>query len=325
MIENNLNLFEYSLDNREPFIDDYYLKSGNLLISEDPQKPTELMRTNAALIEAITAYNFVKKHGNKAAVLDALEAVLIAVKSRNINYSEFVSFWPVVDISHSIFIKMNHKEQLETLENIVEKYIELRHPYYLAYGYSSTTLQVGKDAKAHKESGGLGVHKVAAILNTVGFKHVDADSVEDFIGAGDKKYIEADKKGKKLFKKLLTAYDIRFLWSNKKEKKLPDVLIKFKDHIFIVEHKHMKESGGGQDKQINEIISLISFQEKNPKIHYISFLDGIYFNLFAKKDMNNGKILTQLKNIKKYLDMNPQNYFVNTAGFKKLIDGLIQN
>jgi len=321
-MENNLKIFEHSLANLEPFVDDYYLKSGNLLIAEDPKNPTQLMKMNAALIEAITAYAFVKKHGNKSAKIDALEAITSAVKSKNINYSEFVSFWPVVDISHSIFIKMNHDMQLETIENIVEKYLEFRHPIYLTYGYSPTTLQVGKDAKAHKESGNLGVRKVAAMLNASGFKHADTDTVDDFISKGDKKYIEADKKGKKLFKKLLTAYGIRFLWSNKKEKKLPDVLIKFKDHIFIVEHKHMKESGGGQDKQINEIISLISFQEKNSKIHYISFLDGVYFNLFSKKDIKNGKILTQSENIKKYLGMNPQNYFVNTAGFKKLIDGL---
>ena len=321
-MEYNLKLFEYSLNNREPFIDDYYLKSGNLLISEDPKKPTDTMRNNAALIEAITAYSFVKKHGNNAAVLDALEAVRVAVKSKNINYSEFVSFWPVADISHSIFMEMNDRDQLETLEKLVKKYIELRHSIYLSYGYSPVTMQVGKDAKAHKESGSLGIKKVAAMLDASGFQHVDADTPDDFMGKGDKKYIEADKKGKKLFKKLLGAYGIRFLWSNKKEKKLPDILIKYKDHIFIIEHKHMKESGGGQDKQINEIISLISYQEHNPNIHYVSFLDGIYFNLFANEDLNDGKILTQLENIKKYLGLNPQNYFVNTAGFKRLIDGL---
>jgi hypothetical protein len=323
-MENNLKIFQYSLNNGEPFIDDYYIKSGNLLISKDPEKPTELMKTNSVLIEAIVAYNFTKRNRNRAAMHKALEVVLTAVKGKNINYSEFVSFWPVVDISHSIFMKMNHDEQLGTLKKIIDKYIELRHPYYSTYGYTPTTLQVGKDAKAHKESGNLGIRKISTILDAIGFKHVDKDNADDFISAGDKKYIETDKKGKKLFKKLLVAYGIRFSWSRKKEKKLPDALIKYKKDIFIIEHKHMKESGGGQDKQINEIISLISFKEKNNKIHYISFLDGIYFNLFAKKDMNDGKILTQFENIKKYLGENRQNYFLNTAGFKKLFYGLIK-
>ncbi len=100
---------------------------------------------------------------------------------------------------------------------------------------------------------------------------------------------------------------------------MPDFLIRHKDDIYIVEHKHMKESGGGQDKQINEIISFVGHSENNKKIHYVSFLDGIYFNLFANKTLNKGKILDQLNNVKHNLKNNKQNYFVNTAGFKKLL------
>jgi len=104
---------------------------------------------------------------------------------------------------------------------------------------------------------------------------------------------------------------------------MPDFLIKHKKDIFILEHKHMKEGGGGQDKQANEVISFIGFSEGSPNIHYISFLDGIYFNLFAnKKYLKKGKILNQLKNIKQNLKRNKQNYFVNTAGFKKLFKEL---
>ncbi|MBU2264966.1 hypothetical protein KJ784_02140, partial [Patescibacteria group bacterium] len=78
-----------------------------------------------------------------------------------------------------------------------------------------------------------------------------------------------------------------------------------------------------QDKQINEVISFISYSENNHRIHYISFLDGIYFNLFAnKKYLNKGKILNQITNIKQSLERNKQNFFVNTAGFKKLLKEL---
>ena len=82
----------------------------------------------------------------------------------------------------------------------------------------------------------------------------------------------------------------------------------------------MKEGGGGQDKQINEIISFIILTVTNKKIHYISFLDGIYFNLFANKTLNKEKILNQLNNIKHNLKNNKQNYFLNTVGFKKLLE-----
>ncbi len=319
----NLKLLDFSLNNPEPIIDDFYLKNGNLIISKDLKNPTDVMRKNLDLLESISAYKFAKKNKNQATAKKAIETILKIVKNKNINYSEFVSFWPVVDISYSLFGKMSDDEQAEIIKNIVEKYIELRHNLYSVYGYTPTTLQVGKDAKAHKESGSLGVYKVSKILDKAGFKKSNAETVENFISRGDKRYVEADKKGKKLFKKLLGKYKIKFSWSKKKEQKMPDFLIRYKDEIFIVEHKHMKEGGGGQDKQINEVISLISFSESNPRIHYISFLDGIYFNLFAnKKYLNKGKILNQLTNIKHNLKHNKQNYFVNTAGFNKILETL---
>lgn len=319
----NIKLFEFSLNNPEPIIDEFYLKKGNLIISNDPDNPTSLMKKNFDLLESISAYSFAKKNNNQATSKKAIENILELVKSKNINYSEFVSFWSVVDISYSLFNKMTTEEQLEIIKNIVNKYIELRHNLYSAYGYSPTTLQVSKDAKAHKESGNLGIYKVSNILDKAGYKKVNAETLENFLSQSHKQYVEADKKGKKLFKNLLNHYKIKFSWSKNKEQKMPDFLIKNGKDIFIVEHKHMKEGGGGQDKQINEVISFISFSENNSKIHYISFLDGIYFNLFAnKKYLNKGKILNQLKNIKLNLSRNKQNYFVNTNGFKKLLQEL---
>jgi len=317
---NNVKLFELSLKNPEPIIDEFYLKTGNLIIAKNPKDPSNLMRQNADLLESISAYSFAKKTKDKKVIKKALEKILQIIKSKNINYSEFVSFWPVVDISYSLFGKMTKEEQIEILENITEKYIELRHGLYLIYGYTPTTLQVGKDAKAHKESGNLGINKVSKILDSNGYKKSNDDSVKKFVSSGNKKYIEADKKGKKLFKELLSYYKIRFAWSSKKEGKMPDFLFRVKNNIYIVEHKHMKEGGGGQDKQINEVVSFIGYSEKNIKIHYASFLDGIYFNLFTnKKYLKKGKILNQLKNIKNNLKRNKQNYFVNTFGFKELL------
>lgn len=188
------------------------------------------------------------------------------------------------------------------------------------YGYSPTTLQAGKDAKAHKENGNLGLCKVSHLLDKSGHKEANSRTLKDFVSENSRQYIEADKKGQKLFIDLLDYYKIKFLWSRKKENKKPDYFIKNRNEIYIVEHKHMKEGGGGQDKQINEVISFIGFSEKKTSIHYVSFLDGIYFNLFSnKKYLKKGKILSQLKNIKKNLKRNGRNYFVNTKGFVRLI------
>lgn len=315
---NNIKLLELSLENPEPFIDEYYLRDHELIISKDINLSTKLMQENADLIESISVYNFGKKNKNSEIIKKALDKILKIIRSKNINYSEFVSFWPVVDISHSVFMKIEKEKQIKILQKIIEKYIELRHNIYLKYGYTPTTLQVGKDAKTHKQGGDLGRYKVAKILDDYKFKKANTESIEDFL-KGDKKYIETDKKGKKLFKDLLKYYKMKFLWSSKKEQKMPDFLIRYKKDIYIVEHKHKKEGGGGQNGQINEILSLITFREANENIHFVSFLDGVYFNLFANKNFKKGKIFEQLNSIRISLKKNEGNYFVNTAGFKKLV------
>lgn len=105
---------------------------------------------------------------------------------------------------------------------------------------------------------------------------------------------------------------------------MADVLFKNKKDLYIIEHKHMKEGGGGQNKQITEIINFISERESDKlKIHYVTFLDGIYFNLFIKSYNNvKTKIPKQIEHLEKSLQNNPNNYFVNTAGFIRLLKSI---
>jgi hypothetical protein len=316
---NNLELLKYSLKNKEPYIDDYYVKQGDLIISEDPKHPSKIMQINRDLIKAISAYEFSMEHGGMAMAQKAIDEIFKCVQTKKINYSEFVSFWPVVDISYSVYQKMPSEQQKKLLKGIIEKYIKMRHEIYLKYGYTHTTLQVGKDAKAHKESGNLGINKVSELLDANDYKNANDESVNDFISKGNKKYIQADKKGKKLFKELLKHYGAQFEWSKKREGKMPDFLVRNNSNIFIVEHKHIKEGGGGQDKQVNEMISFIGYLEKNISIHYVAFLDGIYFNILAENTSQGNKLYTQLNLIRSILRSNINNYFVNTSGFKKLL------
>lgn len=317
----NLELFDFSLNNPEPILDDSYLKKGNLVISDDPKKSTDLMLKNLDLIECISAYSFAKKGNNESSINDVLTSALVLVKSRNINFSEFVSFWPIVDISYSLFCKLEKDDQKDILKEIMDKYVELRHGLYSKIGYSATTLQVGKDAKAHKESGNLAVKKISELLEKKGFFNGNTEGVDTFFSGELKKYLVADKAGKKLFKKIIKEKGIKFKWSRGKENKMPDFLVRDGEDFFIIEHKHMKEGGGGQNKQVNEVIDFINFSEANENIHYVSFLDGLYFNLFADdRYLKKGKIYDQLRGIKKALLQNKGNYFVNTAGFKKLIE-----
>lgn len=109
--------------------------------------------------------------------------------------------------------------------------------------------------------------------------------------------------------------------------KAPDFLVKKKDSIFIVEHKHIKEGGGGQAHQMDELIEFISQSPGNKNLHYVSYLDGYYFNTIIKKEMGRienpeqkeVKAQAQLRQIREFLKCHKSNYFVNTAGLKELL------
>lgn len=312
----NLALFNFCLKNPEPCIEESYIKEGTLVISETMEKETELMKNNSELIDNISMYSIGHKKHDKHIEDEALSNILALVENDGMNFSEFVSFWPVADISYSIFQKLDAKTKKEILKIVTEKYIELRHNLYKLHGYSPVTLQVGKDAKAHKENGPLGIKKVRGILNSIGFKQADTENPALFLHDGNKKYIETDKKGKVLFKQLIDIYELEFSWRKIHENKMPDFLVRLNDDIFIIEHKHVKENGGGQDKQVSEVISFIGYQEKDKRVHYMSFIDGIYFNQFVE-GKSDSKLASQFDSIKDNLTLNKQNYFVNTAGFKE--------
>jgi hypothetical protein len=113
--------------------------------------------------------------------------------------------------------------------------------------------------------------KVSSILNSLGLSYFNSNDLDTFI-AGDKIYIYPDKSNKQLFKKIIGFYGIEFKRSPNHDNKQTDFLFKIGDRIFIMEHKHMKETGGGQDKQMSEIIDFISYADVDC-VSYISFLD----------------------------------------------------
>ncbi|MBU3926098.1 hypothetical protein KJ763_02940, partial [Patescibacteria group bacterium] len=109
----------------------------------------------------------------------------------------------------------------------------------------------------------------------------------------------------------------------KKQDKQLDLLIKNGKKIFLLEAKHLNTGGGEQDKQISELIEIMSLPQERDDIFYVSFLDGIYSNLLLDKiNKSAKKRLKQRKEIEKYLMKNPNNFWVNTAGFENLIKEL---
>lgn len=319
----NAELFEYCLKNPEPLIDDSYTKSSGLIISADAHKTNNLTAAHTNLIRKIEDFKITKESHDTLAVKQIPLDIQIILKNKGMNYSEFVSFWSVLDVSYSVYVSLSETDQIQFIELALERFLSMRHAIYSSYGYTPTALQAEKDAKSHKRSGASGINKVSALLAEKGYKQIaKRHNILDF-KSEDRIFLLTDKENKRLFTQLLTDYGIEFRWSKDHQRKMPDFLIKTGADIYIMEHKHMKESGGGQDKQLSEIIDFINFSEDSidPRVHYIVFMDGLYFNMFTKDfSARDGKIKSQLQGITERLKDNPGNYFVNTAGFKKLLE-----
>jgi hypothetical protein len=319
---NNIKLLEFCFKNKESYIDEYYVKSSEPIISNSIKKMNALMRANTNILDNISAYKIAAEAKNSALQKTAFKNIIKALNTSGINFSEFTNYWAIKDMSYSVYKKtlQTDKLKMEFLKKILPEFIKDRHLLYKMHGYSFSTLQVVSDSKAHKKTGPNANSKVSEMLGSFGFSHLNSNDLNVFIKK-DKIYIYPDKTEKKLFKKIIKHYNIEFKWSHNHEDKQTDFLFKSKDKIFIMEHKHMKESGGGQDKQMSEIIDFISYKDSDV-VHYISFLDGVYFNLLADKNIASGKSFTQRNSIYNNLEKNKQNYFINTQGFTKLVKSL---
>ncbi len=309
----NHALLDYSIQKPEPIYDPAYQKEL-LVIRESPDTLNELMKANRSLLDYITAYGVNRQVGNAAANNQIITRMMQALDTANINTSEFTSFWECCDVSYSVYRKLGTAEKRQFLERITQEYLARRHALYQAHGYTFTTLQVKADSFAHKRTGDQGSAKAVGILERNGF--VPFSSVPTRGSSTPLSYLLPDKGDEKAFRTILRDRAISFPWSRREKGKLPDYALLIRSTTVIVEHKHMKELGGGQDKQILEISHFL--QQSDESTIYVSFLDGILFNqLFSA--VATGKVALQQKEIKEALTQYPRSYFVNTAGFERLV------
>ena len=175
-------------------------------------------------------------------------------------------------------------------------------------------IQAILDTNSSRKKGKCGENKLISILKKCGFKEVF--EWDDFFKAD---YCAVKFSKKFSLKNVRKSLGVKI--KTKKQNKTLDLIIKAKNKILLCEAKHLNTSGGGQDKQISELIEILGLNEKNG-ISYISFLDGNYSNILLGNSGHGDKITTQRKEINKFLKNNPGNYWVNTAGFEKLISDL---
>lgn len=312
----NYDYFNYSRDNPEELFDSFYMK-GILVIPHDASTNNQLTLNNSRMIECITTFKYLvsKNHTQKDAIIIDIvkEIVRILETTPNINYSAFSQFFMVYNSTYSYFSGLDKNDKFTFVYEMLLRYCSERHDMYLSHGYSNVILQVMSDNYSHKRNGKTTIEKVLSILKPYGLKRVSNIDLTDETNY----YFLPDKGDRALFELFLKKYNLKMESRAIEQNKLPDIVFNCCGQFYICELKTMKGCGGGQNKQIVEVAYFIKFKEDDSRFHYVAFLDGDYANILMQSNMP--KIVSQREDILKALGKNEGNYFVNTAGFKKLV------
>lgn len=315
---NNLDLFYYSGENPEPIFDSYY-KREKIVIPLVADETNLLVRRNARLIELISLFDHFQGEGrgkDDPKVIETVnEIVSILETTDGINLSAFSQFFMVYNSSHNSFMGYPSSVRFDFVYEMLGHYVRERHAMYLSHGYTNSILQVVCDNYSHKRNSKTSIVKIAEILESRGFSHALSGG---FLGQ-DACYLLPDKGDEAAFNSFKMKFGVVMASAKTEQDKLPDMLFHFNDQFYIVEMKSMKGAGGGQDKQLTEVINFIRYSETNPRIHYVAFLDGEYSNLLHG-GVSQPKIRRQYDDAVACLKENPGNYFLNTAGFLRFLD-----
>lgn len=321
---NNLDYFEISTQHKEGLIDpNYHYAVDRQVIPSTKDENNELTISNSNLIRYIstiqTMIEDLKLDLNNEKVEKILELIIKELNTQGMNYSAFCQYFNIHNVNYSVFQNLNFEDKLEVLKFIIKPYINSRHKMYQSHGYSNIVLQVMSDNYSHKRKGSYGTNKIAVILEVLGVEDLLKTKNKSF--DDDKFFLLSDKTGKNLYKQFAKAHGIKLHDEDKTTEKYPDAFIKIGKDYFIVEQKNMKENGGGQDKQTVEITDFVSRKPEFERLHYVTFVDGIYFNKIDKNAT--AKTVQQYTDIISSLAKYKSNYFVNSYGFKKLIHDFI--
>jgi len=313
-LKENKYYWRISLKKPEPVADKYYVFDKIIILDKKLIKKIETLR------QLIIGYCVVRNKNKTAAdaILDEIYDIVTSVDK--IQYTEFIAFWKAIDMSHSIFMKFPTQDVRKfVLEGILKKYCERRRKLYDKLGYSDITVQALYDSGASRKKGSAGIKKLINLIQKIFGNPPHVNNFSSLINTRVG-YFLPDKGDRKLFRKFCNEFKVEYKFGKDHQGKEPDMVFKADSHFFIIEAKHIKESGGAQDKQIVEIIEFIKYAENANNIHYLSFMDGVYFNNFILiKNNADIKISRQKKAIERYIDRNKNNFFVNTHGLITLL------
>jgi|SRR3989339_1483757 len=298
----NLKLLEYSIKHPEPLMDKNYMFLNKHVDLQKYVKKTQNIKNILIAIKEMKSANISGK------TIDKMYLKLDKELNNYSVFSEFSCFINACDLNNG-----EVRGKIDLLKKVTDYYLKHRDLNDIV---PAEWIQALIDKTTSRKKGQAGEKKLLQLLKTKRYNFVD--TLEDFM-SHNKSCARFSKKGGLSNKNLKRELGVTIGKKNQ-DKKL-DLLIKNNKNIYFLEAKHISTGGGGQNKQISELIDIIRLKTNNKNYHFISFLDGVHFNtLFKKhkKTKKSDKILIQQKDIKKALKVNKTNYFINTAGFKKL-------
>lgn len=296
----NLELLEYCNKNPEKFLDKNYMfadkhKELSLYVSKTKDIKNKLI----AIRELLNKKDAVN-------VIDQLFMDLQKELDKHSNFSEFISF---VNACDSRLEEV--KNDIDLLKQTTFLYLQYRDLNDIV---PSEWVQALIDKSTSRKKGYSGENKLIDLLDKKGYKL--EGSLKDFNGR-QRCVSKFTNKGDFSNKNLRKIFNIK-IGKSTQNKKL-DLLIKNKNDVYLLEAKHLNSGGGGQDKQIKELIDVI--KNKSYQYHFVAFLDGIHSNTILSAGVSGSvspKIKAQYGDILKALKINKGNYWINTEGFQKL-------
>ncbi len=301
--QNNQHYFKISQENPEPSLDDFYIfDQKNLNLAKYVKNTKEIK-------EILTTIKMLQKKKEDPRIINKYFLELQGSLTKFSNCSEFACFVNACDNTLDAT-----KKSLDLTKEITQKYFSKR---FLSDLVPEEWIQAIIDSNSSRKKGRCGELKLISILKKLGFKEIK--NWEDF-----HKLNKCITQFSKVFSVEKIRENLNIKIKTKKQGKMLDLVVKYRNEIFLIEAKHLNTSGGGQDKQISELIEILNLKEKTLNISYVSFLDGNYSNILLSNSKSGDKLTTQRKEIQKYLKQNPNNYWLNTAGFKGFFYDLVK-
>jgi len=304
-IQSNLHYFEISKNNPELHLDKEYFS-----LEKHPELPL-FLKNIKEIKELLITIKKLKNTKESKVVTEKYYLQLFNVFNKKFsNCSELGCFVNACDTTRDLVQK-----DFKTFKTITDSYLIKRD---VDDRVPANWVQAILDSNSSRRKGYFGEKKLVNILKKFGFCEVfnwiDFRKKEKAIASFSNKDFDSLEKIRQNLKINIAA--------KKQDKKL-DLLIKYSDAIFLLEAKHLNVGGGEQNKQVSELIEILSLQEGRSNIFYIAFLDGTHSNVVLGDISERAvRIKQQQKEILQYLKQNPNSFWLNTTGFKALFSDL---